>query len=200
MAIGDAYETAANYRAAVGKDDTADDTDILTDLTAISRYMERRLGRFFTKDASDATRHYYGSGGRTLYTDDIVSITSITIDTDRDGSFADETALAATDYELHPLNAADEPEAKPYTQIYLPAWSTVATWTPGTKVQVVGVFGWSAIPVAIKRACINLTAILRLETPRASRSVSETGEILGASSSANAIIEELFRHYGKVTL
>lgn len=200
MAVTDAYFTAAEYRSRIGKDDTSDDADILTDGKAICRHIERKTERFFTKDASDATRVYDPRmPGRHLYTDDIVSVTSITVDTDSDGSFADETALATTDYELRPLNAADGPEPAPYTQVYIPEWSTASLWMPGKRVQIVGIFGWNAVPEAVKAAAIHLTAVLRLETPRASRSIDDTGQILEASYEARGIIAELVRNYGKVT-
>ncbi len=198
MAITDAYATAAEYRAVTSKDDTSEDAEILTDLTAVTRYIEKRIDRFFTKDASAATRVYDPrETGRSLPIDDLVTLTSIKTDTDRDGSFADETAFASTDYELLPRNAAVGPEPSPYTCIYIPTWSTQALFTPGTLVQVVAVFGWNAVPEAVKRACIHMTAILRLETPRATRSVSSDGEILGASFSAQNMIEDLIRHYGR---
>jgi hypothetical protein len=200
MAVTDAYETAANYRAAIDKVDTGEDAEVLTDLTAVSRYMERRLGRFFTKDASAVDRYYIGTGYRELYVDDLVSVTSIKIDTDRDGSFADETALATTDYELLPRNAAAGSEPAPYSCIYIPDWSTKGVWTSGAKVNVNGVFGWPAVPEAIKRGCIHLTAILRLETPRASATVSEIGQLVQMSPKAVGIIDDLIRHYSKVTL
>ena len=221
MAITDAYATAAEYRGVIDKDNTAEDAEVLVDLTAISRYIERKLNRFFNKDASDATRLYvpratgvpsrpdwaesenpwkYGGLSRVLYTDDIVSVTTIKIDEDRDGSFADETALAAADYELTPRNAADGPEPSPYTAIELTTWGSKNAYTPGARVEVVGIFGWPAVPAAIKSACIHLTAILRLETPRASRTVSDIGAVVETSQEGSMIINDLLRHYRRVSL
>lgn len=202
MAITDAYATAAEYRAGANKDDTSEDADILLDLTAMSRYLERRIGMFFTKDAAAVLRVYDPRvAGATLETDPIVSVTSIKVDADRDGSFADSTAWATTDYELLPRNAALGPEVKPYDRIFIPAWSTQPLFTPGTRVQVEAVFGWAAVPEAIKRATIHLTAFLRLETPAAARSVIDTGELIEASPHMRSIITNLMREYaGTVVL
>src|SRR5262245_9113373 len=154
MAVTDAYETAANYRAAIDKVDTGEDAEVLVDLTAVTRFIEKEVGRFFTKDASAVDRYYYGQGYTELYVDDLVSVTSIKIDTDRDGSFADETALATTDYELWPLNAGAGSEPSPYRCVRATEWGTVGVWPAGSKVAVNGVFGWPAVPESVKRACI----------------------------------------------
>lgn len=197
MAITDAYASAAEYRAAVNKDDTAEDAEVLLDLTGVSRFMERKVDHFWTKDASAVTRVFNPRfGGRDLDLDaPLVSVTSIKADTDRDGSFADETAWATTDYELLPHNAGDGPESKPYRTIHIPEWSTQALFTPGVRVQVEAVFGWPAVPEAIKRACIHLTAFLRLETPPAARSVNDIGEILEASPQFRGAIYDILRQY-----
>lgn len=199
MAITDAYASAAEYRAGINRDDTSEDADVLLDLTAVSRFMERKWDHFWTKDASAVTRVYNPKyGGRSLDVDNLVSVTSLTVDSDRDGSFADETALTTAQYELWPLNAADGPEPNPYTQLYIPEWSTASLWTPGCRVQVVGVFGWPAVPEAIKRVCIHLTAFLRQETPSASRSVLDTGEILEASPHIRGVVNDMMRQYAGV--
>ena len=200
MAVTDAYSTAGTYRSAIGKIDTGDDAEILTDLTAISRYLDLRLGRFFTKDAAAVKRYYMGDGQVVLYVDDLVSVTTIKIDTDLDGSFADETALATTDYELLPRNVDVGPEPQPYRSIGLTDYGTKGVWTPIARIEIDAVWGWPAVPDAIKRACIQLTGILRLETPRAQATVSEIGQVVQMSGKAMGIVEDLHRHYARVSI
>lgn len=198
MAVTDSYATAAEYRPAVNKDDTGEDAEVLVDLTAVSRYIEKKLDRFFNKDVSDVARNYYGNGTRYLHTDDIsASPTSVVVDENRDGTV--EETYASTVWQLYPLNAAKGPEPSPFQAIYLPSWSTKSVWPSGTLVTVTAKFGWPAVPEPIKRACIHLTAILRLETPRASRSVAETGEILETNPRAQDIIHDLSRNYRRIT-
>jgi hypothetical protein len=201
MAIGDAYETAANYRTAIGKTDTGSDTQILTDLTAISRYLEDKLERFFNKDAADVTRIYEVPASQAeLRIDDLSAApTSITIDEDGDGSFTDETALTSSDYELLPLNAAVGPEARPYTRIGMTSWGDYGSWTKGQRVQIIGRWGWPAVPQAIKTATIQLTAILRTESPRATARIPELCDVIQASPEAQSIIRALTDNYRRFT-
>lgn len=196
MAIGDSYATEKEYRDLIGKTDPAEDAIILNDLKAVSRYLDGKLGRFFSRDTSAVARVYVARSSDTLWVDDISATpTSIKIDQDGDGDFADETALAATDYELLPLNADKEPEPRPWTQMRLTTWGTIGSFSEGERVQVTARFGWPAVPEAIRRATIHLTAILRLETPRATRRIPELGEAIEASAEAQGIIRQLTDAY-----
>jgi hypothetical protein len=76
----------------------------------------------------------------------------------------------------------------------LPDWST-RSWNCGHLVRVTGQWGWPAVPEAVKRACIHLTAILRLETPRSQRTVSEIGSIVEMSAQGAGIVNDLIKHY-----
>ena len=220
MAVTDAYATAANYRGVVDKSDTGDDVEILADLKAVSRLLDRKLNRFFTQEAA-VTRTYmpkpqgpqragwaeaenpYVAGGltRVLYIDDLETLTTIKIDEDRDGSFADETALAAADFELTPRNAPAGSDPEPYTAIELTEWGAKNAFPPGARVEVIGTWGWPAVPAAVARATIHLTGILRLESPRATRRIQENMDsAFETSKAANDIISELIRNYRRVRL
>ena len=150
MEVTDAYASTTTYRDLISKTDTAEDAEIDGDLKAVSRYLDRRLGRFFTKDASAVARTYMRgpqTDPRILWVDDIAaSPTSIKIDDDNDGSFADETALAAADFELWPLNAGKGAEPQPWTMIYLPKSGSKGNWPAGHRVEVTAQWGWPAIP------------------------------------------------------
>jgi hypothetical protein len=204
LAVTDAYASAATYRGLISKTDTGEDAEILTDLTAISRYMERRLGRFFTTDADNVNRVYqavqYSNQPKSLFIDDLVTVDHIKVDTDDDGSFGDESAWATTDYELRPRNAADGPEPGPYTEVFIPPWSSKDLWGQH-RVEIGGKFGWPAVPSAIEQACVQLTGILRLETPRATRSVNVGAEtVLETSRQAQEIVMALMTVYAKRSL
>lgn len=197
MAVTDAYATAVQYRGIISKSDIADDAAILVDLTAISRYMEGRLGRFFTQDAAAVSRLYVPSESTTvLRVDDLSAApSSVKIDDDDDGVFTDETALAAADYELCPLNADKGPEVYPWDSIRLTPWGSRSYFPAGVRVQVTAKFGWPAVPSAIQRACIHLTAILRLESPRATRRIQELDQVIETSPDAQRIIRQLTQQY-----
>ena len=195
MAITDAYATAVQYRAVTGKTDTAVDAQILIDLKAVSRYLEGKLGRFFNVDAADVARIYVPENNLVSIRIDDLSAdpTSIEIDEDDDGTYA--ATLAATDYELLPHNADKGPEPWPYTRIGMTPWGDYSCFYKGIRVKVTGKFGWPAVPTAIQQATCNLTAILRLETPRATRRIAELGDVMEASPLAQNIVQQLIRQY-----
>lgn len=196
MAVTDAYASAAEYRSAIAKSDVGDDAQIIIDLTAVSRYLERRLNRFFTRDTSAVVRIYDDEGGLpSIYVDDVVSVTSLKIDENMDGAY--ELTIASTDYELLPRNAADGPEPSPYNEIALAPWGARTKFAHGSRIELTAVFGWPSVPAPIKSGCIQLTAILRLETPRASATVSELGQVVQSSPQARGIVDSLIKHYRK---
>lgn len=204
MAITDAYATVDTYRAHAGKIDSASDEVIKDDLEAISRYIEGMLGgRYFTKDAVATARIFNPAiAGASLYVDDIATLTglSILVDTYRTGSFAGLTPLTSTQYQAYPLNAASGPEPRPYTQLYIPAWSTAYYWSPTAPVQVTAVWGWPAVPKLIEKSCIELTRILRLESPRATNRFTDMGEVLGTNRQARDIVTKLADQYRHVVI
>lgn len=200
MAVTDAYASAAAYRKLISKTDSADDAEIDIDLKAVSRYLDRVLGRSFTKDARAVgrifTRRPRGDP-RVLWVDDLAAVpASIEIDEDG-GGFAGQTPLAADEFELWPLNAGRGPEPRPWTAIHLPPSSGRDGWPSGRRVKVTAQWGWPAIPEAIARATAHLTAVLRLETPRATRRVPELGGAFEASREAEGIVRELAGAYGR---
>lgn len=190
-----AYATAAQYRSAVGKTDTAQDADILRDLLAISRYLDYRLGRSFGRDAAATARVYLPRvSGSTLTVDDLAEPpTAVAVDEAGQGTYA--RALAASDYELLPLNAQFEPEPRPWYALRLVPWGSFGSFTAGQRVRVTAVFGWPAVPPAVERATIQLTAILRLETPRATRRIPELGDAVETSVDAQRILRQLTDRY-----
>ena len=198
MSLDSAYATAAQYRTVTGATDTAKDADILVDLKAVSRYLEGKLGRFFNKDTSDVIRVYIAPATvPALWIDDLSAApTSIKIDDNLDGTY--ETTLAATDYELWPLNAAKEPEARPFTRIHLTPWGTRPAFCEGDRIQITGKFGWPAVPEAIQRATIHLAAILRIESPRATQRIPELSDVIEASPEAQHIVRQITDQYPRI--
>lgn len=198
MAFDSAYATAVEYRTVFNMTDNARDADILNDLLAVSRYIEGKTGRFYNKNAADVTRTYIvPEFTRQLWVDDMSEApTLVRLDTEGDGAF--DTTLVADDYTLLPLNADLEPEPKPYMQVMLNHWRDHSIFLKGQRVEVTARFGWPAVPGAVKRATIHLAAILRLETPRATRRIPELGEIIEASPDAMHIVRQLLDRYKRV--
>lgn len=195
MALSDAYATAVEYRTLTDMSDTTKDADILKDITAVSRYVEFKLDRFFNKESEDSIRTYLvAENTDALWIDDLSATpTLIKVDTDEDGVY-EETII---DYELLPFNATLEPEPKPYMQIRLVPWGDKTVFYKGERVQVTGKYGWPSVPEAVKRAVMHMTAILRLESPRATRRIPELGDTIEASSEGQAIVRQLLDKYKK---
>lgn len=199
MAVTDALATVAMYKDIADKSVATEDPEILTDLTAMSRMLERELGRFFTKDAAGVARTYIPEGNwRTLWVDDLVSVSAIKLDDNADGTA--ETALLATDYVLTPRNAAFGSEARPYTAIEMTDTGTRLYFPERRLVEITGIWGWPAVPDAIARATCHLTALLRLETPRAQAMVSEIGQLMQMSPKAMGIVDRLAEVYRRRSL
>lgn len=196
MALDDPYATEDEYRAAIKPDaDDADDATLLLDLTAISRYLDGKLGRFFTQDAADTTIVFEPSrSGAVLAIGDYAAApTSVKLDLDGDG--APETLVDAGDYEMHDLDALLRAEPWPYTRLVATRWGTRGAWSPGVRLAIVGRRGWPAIPPGVKAATIQFTALWRLETPRATRRIPEMGEAIESSPDAQRLLQKLIDQY-----
>ena len=146
------YATLAEFKSAVGITDSVDDTPLQSVLDAtdalIDLYTDRKQG-FGT---ATETRYYNATEWNFCLVDDLVSITTLTTDDNGDGTYP-TTWTAGTDYNLAPGNAALD--GWPYTQI--DASVTYPRNFPRNVyrgVKVVGVFGWPAVPPAVKQAAL----------------------------------------------
>lgn len=215
MSLANAYATIGQYRDEKDKTVTEDDQAIGRELIAVARYIDRCLGRAlgFNKDDEDVARIYtpksgpvlrpdwaetenpwrYGGLKRVLDIDDHVSITSIEIDETLTGVYSLE--LDASDFELLPRNAATYPEPEPYRQIELTRWGSTWAWPRNGRVRVTGIGGWPAVPSGIVSANLELTAILRLESPRATSRINDLNQVLNTSRAAQDIVHALKNAY-----
>lgn len=203
---GDPYASVTEYRSVIGKTDDADDTTILRHLKAVTRLFERETGLWFGKDSAPTTRLF-----RAKYSDILdldyeapcpgLASTSglvIKVDTDGDESFADETAWDAADYTLEPLNAASGPEPQP--------WNTIRAtgskrFSPGSLVQVTGIFGWPSVPEGVWAWVIEMTGIWRSDNPRATGRLNELDAVVASSPVALSAVKRMKDAYlGRVTL
>jgi hypothetical protein len=144
------YATLSEFKAAVGITDTTDDSALQSVLdatdTLIDLYCDRKTG-FGT---ATETRYYTAEDWEYVLTDDLVSVTTLQTDDDANGTY-ETTWTVGTDYVLAPRNAALD--GFPYTEI-----DTSVTWPRNFPkdvylgVKVVGVFGFPAVPAAVKQA------------------------------------------------
>lgn len=201
MAITDPYALVADYKLSIPKTKSGDDTQLLEDLNTISRIIDARAHRFFGADASAVAQVYQrdpAADPRILWVADFsTDPTSIKIDRNLDGDFddADDTLLVAADWTAYPRNAPLGPKASPWTRLILPPTSNITEWPAGHDIEVTAIRGWLSVPTAIKQATIQLTALLRMETPRATSRISEAGDSTSISPEAQRIIKQLVLPY-----
>lgn len=146
------YASLSEFKSAIGVTDSVDDTPLQSVLDAtdalIDLYCDRKQG-FGT---ATETRYYTAEAWDYVLTDDLVSITALHTDDLADGTYS-TVWTAGTDYNLAPGNAALD--GWPYTQI--DASVTYPKNFPknvyrGVRCQAV--FGWPAVPQAVKQAAI----------------------------------------------
>ena len=93
---------------------TTYDTRLLDLLEATSRLVDQHCNRHFFVLVT--TRKFDGDGGTQLPLPDLVSVTSLKTDDNKDRTF--ETTWTATDYLLYPTNAEPtKPWGRPYTRV-----------------------------------------------------------------------------------
>ena len=157
MSVTNGYCTLADVKAAARITDAVDDALIEIAIEAASREIDGVCNRVFY--STSGTRVYQNVDSFITNTDDIISIT--TLKTSDDGVIYDTTWTTA-DYQLEPLNGIAGGLVQPFTRIraigdYLfPVWSVTGTYGNKASVQITGVFGWSAVPTAVRQACILL--------------------------------------------
>ena len=147
--------------------ETYADDDVAAAISAASRAIDQACGRRFWLDAIDATRYYERASAVLVVIDDLATVTSIKTDPTGEGVFS-EIWTENTDFVFGPQNAAAD--GVPYQTIYsLYAGSYVVPdgYTTSGKyflpsgprrIQVIGKFGWPAVPAQVVTATSILAA------------------------------------------
>jgi hypothetical protein len=143
------YCTPAELKSRVGIDDSLDDAEILAACESVSRWIDGHCDRVFFRRTE--TRTYQPCHLYYLDVDDLVSVTTLKTDPDGSGTFA--TTWTASDYQLLPVNPNTGADQQPYTSIKALGLSFPVVTTGRTdRIQIVGVWGWPAIPSPVKQA------------------------------------------------
>ena len=157
MALTNPYCSLAELKAALRITDSVDDDLLELSINGASRQIDGYCERVFYSTSD--TRVYTPQTSLICEIDDLVSITSLKTSSIYGANF--DVTWSATDYQLEPLNGLAGGTTTPYTRIRaignylfakLPAWGG----GEGATVQVVGTFGYSAVPDAVKQACVLL--------------------------------------------
>jgi hypothetical protein len=181
MAITNGFATLAEFKARFypsGLIDITDDTVIENAIEAVSRLIDGKCSRRFWKNTVDETRYFTANYGDLFYTDDIVSIT--TLKTDETGARSYSRTWAVTDYDLEPYNALLQYPVQPYTSIRVSPMGTLSFPFDRKAVQIVGVFGWPAVPDTINEACLlqSIRLFKRKDAPFGVTGSAEMGHLI----------------------
>lgn len=177
MAITNGYCSLQEIKAALRITDSIDDSLLETAVESASRLVDGFAGRNFYSNGS-ATRYFTPEDSIVCEIDDLISLTSLEVSADLDGVF--DQVWAATDYQLEPLNGrADGLTGWPATRIRAVGDFVFGTNIGEASVKVIGTWGWSAAPVAIKQATIiqGSRIFKRLDSPLGVLSAPDLGYI-----------------------
>jgi hypothetical protein len=144
--------------------DGTDDDQVGLAVQAAARSIEGYCGRYFWQGTD--TRTYVPESPWRQPVDDLVSITTLKTDSSGTGVF-DVTWTAGIDFELAlgetSYNVSASGEARPYREIRVIGGGAKFfpfTWALSRmdRIQVVGVFGWPAVPPTVKQAALQLAS------------------------------------------
>lgn len=177
MAISNGYCTLADVKAALRIADTVDDSLLETAVESASRLVDGFAGRNFYS-AGTATRIFTPESLIICEIDDLVSVDTIKTSANLDGNFG--VTWTSTDYQLEPLNGTvDGLTGWPKTRIRAVGNYAFPIYGGEASVQVIGIWGWAAVPVAVKQATIIQASRIfkRLDSPLGVLSSPDLGYI-----------------------
>ena len=175
MAITQGYASLTDVKNALRITDTLDDTLLETAIESASRMIDSYTARTFTH-AGTATRNFAATDALNLIIDDAISVTTVE-STDEIGSTY--TTWTANDYQLEPLNSRSDGLYMPYTGIRAVNTYTWPVVDQQALCRITGVWGWAAVPTAIKQATIIQSSRLfkRLDSPLGVLGMGDLGQI-----------------------
>jgi len=175
MSVSNGYATVEDLRARLSVADTDDEQIFENVIEAASRAIDNYTHRRFWKDINDTTRIYTTSTPDRLRVDDLVSITTLKADENQDRVY--ESTWATTDYDLDPVNA--DLDNKPFTTITVAPLGRYTFPTGARAVQIVGKFGWPAVPDPINEATLIQAARIyrRKDSPFGVAGTAEFGQL-----------------------
>jgi hypothetical protein len=199
VSLNQRYASVEELKSRLGITDTADDFELGLAVEAASRQVDEICGRYFWRGT--ATRTYVPESVARQTLDDLVAVTALNVDRDGDGTF-EESWVQGTDYALEVTPGRYNTQAKgepwPYTAAVVLSGSKlfpfVWMWSHLDRVQVIGTFGWPAVPLAVKQAALVAAAdLFRLKD--APFGVAGFGEFGAVKITANPRVMALLHRY-----
>ena len=163
MAITNGYATLAEVKAALRLNDTIDDSLLEMAIESASRLVDGYSGRYFY-NAGTATKNFAAQDNYIVVTEDLQSVSSLQDTNEIGGSY---DTWETDEYQLEPLNGKADGISMPYTQIRAVGGNFFNLNVGDALVRITGVWGWAAVPIAIKQATIIQASRIfkRLDSP-----------------------------------
>jgi hypothetical protein len=175
MAITNGYATLTDVKAALRIQDSLDDSLLETAIESASRMIDSYTARTFS-NAGTATRNFAATDALNLIIDDAISVTTVQ-STDEIGDTY--VTWGANDFQLEPLNSRSDGLYMPYTGIRAVGDYTWPVVDQQALCRITAVWGWAAVPTAIKQATIIQSSRLfkRLDSPLGVLGMGDMGQI-----------------------
>lgn len=155
MAITNGYATLADFQAWAGVTNPTAAEDALGEsaVMSASRMVDEHTGRFFWAQSA-ATKYATPIESDFILVDDLVAVTTLKTDDDGDGVF-ETTWTQGTDFYLAPRNNAVAYPVRPFWEVAVCPGGRYA-FIPGRRwhVQILGNWGWAAVPEMVKTATL----------------------------------------------
>jgi hypothetical protein len=166
MAITNGYATLAQVKAGLRITDNVDDSLLEMAIESASRAMDSYCNRVFYSTGTAVVRYYSPRDSYLCDIDDLVSLTSLYTNSDETQS-SYNISWTSEDYQLEPLNGLADSQPTPYTRIRAIGNYIFQTLNGEASVKVTGVFGYSAIPIAVTQATVIQASRIykRLDSP-----------------------------------
>jgi hypothetical protein len=161
--VGLWYIGLAEFKDRLGIDDNTDDSQATIAIQSVCGWINEYVGTSFTRITE--TRTFVPRNLVKLDIDPLVSVTSVNVDRDGDGTF-EESWVQGTDYQLrigpdsYNLNATGI--LRPYRQLITiqsgRLFPFIYPFAHLDRVQITGVWGWSQVPAPVTQAAFILAA------------------------------------------
>jgi hypothetical protein len=198
MAITNGYATLAEVKAALRIGDSVDDSLLEMAIESASRLIDGYTNRSFY-NAGTATRYFVAQSDLYSPLDDAVSISSVETSSNLDGTY--DVTWATTDYQTEPLNGIVDGLSWPINALRAIENYVFPVAYGQAGVKVTGVWGWSAVPITVKQACIIQASRIfkRLDSPLGVLSAPDLG-FIRVGSRLDPDVAQLVDPYKKVLM
>lgn len=189
MAWSPDYVTTAELKAYLRIGDSADDTQLALAIAAASRAIDSHTRRQFGSVTAEERLYTPGWDRHrrrwVVEIDDLMTAASLV-------EVADEVLVT---YTLEPRNAAAK--GRPWTHLVVDRDSTVVPCGDEYEMAVTAAWGWTAVPSAIKQACLLQAARFhaRRDSPYGVAGSPDLGSELRLLSKVDADVAVMLRPY-----